>query len=301
MLGRNLVNRFATEGHEILGVSREDNTEGVKTLNIDLLNKKATKEVIEDMKPDVVYHLAANAAESRGQVSPIDMTERNLNIFLHVLVPSMNIKVKRFIYTSSVAVYGDAPVPYDEREAPMPKDIYGVNKWAAEQTLRIMNKVHGLNYTIFRPHNIYGPHQDMTNPYKNVVALFMRSLMLDEPVTLFGEGKMKRAFSYVEDVADTLAAALDDRFNNLTLNVGSVAECTIAELLEEIEKVTGKKAKKIMKPARPQEIMFFLAKRGILDTLHTYRETPLRIGLQKTWESINLPEVVKEENEIQTS
>ena len=288
LVGTNLIPKL---GYNLVyGMSR--------STGYDLRDKELTKRYIEGLKPDVIYHLAAQAAEARGQVSPQDMTERNLNIFLNVLVPAINIKVKRFIYLSSVAVYGDCELPYSEDDIPKPKDVYGVNKLAAEQILKILGKVHGLDYTIFRPHNIYGPHQDMSNPYKNIVALVMRNVMEDKEMTLFGEGKMKRAFSYVDDVVDVLVAALDDKFKNQTVNLGSSLETEIIDLVKAVEKISGKTLKKKMLPARPQEIFNFLASHRKLNLLHDYHETPLSEGLQKTWEFLNLPEIVKEDNEI---
>lgn len=290
LVGSNIEKKLVSLGHDVYGVSRR--------LGLDLTAKEPTRDVILAYKPDVVYHLAANAAESRGQVSPQDMTERNLNIFLNVLVPSINSGVKRFIYTSSVAVYGEVEVPYGEDDVPKPKDVYGVNKLACEQILKILATVHGFDYTIFRPHNIYGPHQDMANPYKNVVALFMRALMEGTEVTMFGEGKMKRAFSYVDDVVDVLIAGMTDKFKNQTLNVGSSVEYDIATLLSEIEAIAGKKAKVKSLPARPQEIYLFLPSHKRLNAMYDYHETPLSVGLKKTWDSLNLPKIEEMEKEI---
>lgn len=289
LLGFNLTAELA-KNHKVYGMSRK--------LGYDLRNKEATKKAIEDVKPDIVYHLAANAAESRGQVSPIDMTERNLGIFLNVLVPSINVGVKRFIYTSSVAVYGEAEVPYAEDDIPKPKDVYGVNKLACEQILKILSKVHGFDYTIFRPHNIYGPHQDMSNPYKNVVALFMRNLIEDNEITIFGEGKMRRAFSYVDDVIEVLMESMTDKFKNQTVNVGSSIETDLMGLLTLIEEISGKKAKVKQLPARPQEIYNFLASHKKLNILYPYHETPLQEGLQRTWDFLTLPKVEEQYNEI---
>lgn len=290
LLGSNLVKRLQDEGHEIKNLSRR--------LGVDLLDKALVEDIINEFQPDYVYHLAANAAESRGQISPIDMTERNINIFLHTLVPSINNKVKRFIYISSVAVYGDVEVPYSENDIPKPKDIYGINKLACEQMLKVLAKVHNLDYTIFRPHNVYGPHQDMSNPYKNVVALFMRSIMEGTEVKIFGEGKMTRAFSYVDDVVDVLVDSLNEQYKNQTINLGSSYETSIGDLLTMIEGIAGKKVNKVMLPARPQEIFRFLPNNRKLKDLYFYNETPLEVGLRKTWEFINLPEIIHEDNEI---
>lgn len=289
LIGSNLVRELEKE-HKVFKASRGQ--------GLDLLNKEKTAAFINAIKPDVVYHLAANAAESRGQVSPIDMTERNLNIFLNVLVPSINAKVKRFIYTSSVAVYGEAEVPYAEDDIPKPKDVYGVNKLACELILKILAKVHKFDYTIFRPHNVYGPHQDMSNPYKNVVALFMRNLIEDKSVTLYGEGKMKRAFSYVDDVIDVLIDGLGEKFTNQTVNVGSSMDIEVHTLLEAIEKIAGKKVEKNYLPAREQEIWLFLASHKKLNLLTQYHETPLEEGLKKTWEFLTLPNIEEARNEI---
>ena len=293
LVGTNLVrelNVFRGKEHKIFRISRQ--------LGFDLQNKKVVKYAIEKIKPDIVYHLAANAAESRGQVSPQDMSENNLNIFLNVLVPSINAKVKRFIYTSSVAVYGDCELPYREDDYCKPKDVYGVNKLACEQILKILSKVHNFEYTIFRPHNIYGPHQDMSNPYKNVVALFMRNIIENKENTIFGGGKMKRAFSYVDDVVDVLVASLDEKFKNQTVNLGSSIETDIGDLLKMIEKISGKKAIVKNLPARQQEIYLFLASHRKLNLLHPYHETPLLEGLQKTWDFLTLPKIKEMENEI---
>ncbi len=290
LVGTNLVKRLKSEGHEVFEMSRK--------LGFDLLDKNLTQDFIEEIKPDIVFHTAANASESRGQVSPIDMTERNINIFLHVLVPSINIKVKRFIYTSSVAVYGDADVPYSEDDIIKPKDIYGITKATCEQMLEVLSKIHGFDYTIVRPHNIYGAHQNMSDPYRNVVALFMRNIIEDKECTIFGGGKMRRAFSYVDDVIDQLVATLDDRYINQTVNIGSAMEVDIATLLSKIEKIAGKKAIVKELPARPQEIFLFLANHRKQNLLHEYKETPLDEGLQKTWDFVSLPKVISLENEI---
>lgn len=288
LLGTNLVQRLS--GHDVFTMSRKEGW--------DLQQKASTKVAIEEFKPEVVFHLAANAAESRGEKSPQDMTENNLNILLNVLVPSINVKVKRFIYTSSVAVYGEAEVPYREDDICKPKDVYGVNKLACEQILKILSKVHNFDYTIFRPHNIYGPHQDMSNPYKNVIALFMRSLMEKKPVKIYGGGKMRRAFSYVDDVVDVLIAGMGKKFKNQTVNVGSSIDYGIADVLKLIEEISDKKAKVKKLPARPQEIYQFLPSHKKLTSLYDYHETPIEVGLQKTWDFLNLPDPEVMQDEI---
>lgn len=276
LLGSNLVTKLKCLGHEVLGMSRSK--------GINLSDYVRVDEIIMAFKPDVVYHLAANASEATGQHSPIDMTERNIGIFVKVLTSAVNNGVKRFIYASSVAVYGEAEVPYLEDGPTIPKDVYGVNKLASEQILKIMAKVYGFEYTIFRPHNIYGPGQNMSDPTKNVVALIMRNLIEEKPYFLFGEGKMRRAFSYVDDVVDVFAQALSKEFANVTMNVGAENHISIKELSDMIQEITGIKGNVVEKPARPQEISMFLANHATQRSLIEYKETPIVAGLMNTWD-----------------
>lgn len=293
LVGSNLTRKLMDEGHEVHGLDHHTGCELSDTDQVESLFKK--------IYPDAVYHLAADAAEARGQVAPVEMIQNNIGIFANVLKASINTQVKKFIYTSSVAVYGEANVPYKEDGPTIPKDVYGVNKLACEQITRIMAKVYGFNYVIFRPHNIYGPGQNMSDPYKNVVALFMRKLIEGEPYKLFGYGKMRRAFSYVEDVVEVLVAGLDESFNNKTLNVGSEKDISIKELSDLIQEVTGIAGEIEMLKGRPQEISMFLADHTNQRELFPYKETSIREGLEKTWEWVQqqkLLPIVKKNEEI---
>lgn len=276
LIGSNLVKRLIKQGHDVVGIDKQT--------GLDLTNQFETDKAFEQIRPEIVYHLAAEAAEARGQVSPVDMTQNNSGIFVNTLKASINNKVKRFVYTSSVAVYGEANVPYKENGPTIPKDVYGVNKLACEQMLKIMAKVHDFEYTIFRPHNVYGPGQNMRDPYKNVVALFMRNLLEGKPYKLYGEGSMRRAFSYVDDVVEVIADSLLPKYANITLNVGSEKDISIKELSDIIQWITGIEGKVEMVPARKQEISMFLADHTTQRKLYHYKETSIDKGLKTTWE-----------------
>lgn len=293
LVGLNLVQRLKAERHEVFGLDLQT--------GFDLRDRTMLETYMGKIEPDVVYHLAANASETRGQISPVDMTELNMGIFMNVLKSSINAHVKRFMYTSSVAVYGEAHVPYKEDGPTIPKDVYGVNKLACEQVLRIMAKVYNFEYTIFRPHNIYGPGQNMADPTKNVVALFMRKLIEGHPYTLYDNGTMKRAFSFVEDVVDVFTKALDPTFANITMNVGSETVTSIKELSDLIQKITGIQGDVKIAPGRPQEISQFLADHSTQNKLVKYHETTLLEGLVRTWNWVKVQELeplVLKEDEI---
>lgn len=306
LLGSTLANRPLKAGHEVHGISRSNRNAilGVYDHQADLQDARTTHNAITNIKPDVVYHLAANASEAIGQKSPIDMTQRNMGIFMNVLRSSIDNKVKKFVYASSIAVYGETPSPYDEDSPTAPKDVYGINKLACEQVLKVMAKVYNFKYTIFRPHNIYGERQNMADPTRNVVALFMRRLMEGKPCTLYGEGRMRRSFSYADDVADVFQQALGEEYDNITMNVGGTNPVTIKEFFNDLVAMTGIDVEISETPARPQEIFDFIANHKIQDKLSNYENTPLLAGLMKTWEAVKdkkLPPLEIHNNEIENT
>lgn len=266
----------------------------------DLQLPSATEFVFQRVKPEIVYHLAANASEARGQISPVDMTKRNLLMLTNVLKEAINVDVKKFIYASSVSVYGDAPTPYSEESEPQPKDVYGVNKLAGERIVEIMAKVYGFDYTIFRPHNLYGDGQNPNDLSKNVVNIFMRRILENKPYTIMGDGVVRRGFSYAGDVAQIFAKAVDN-LSGVTMNVGTKEVHTIHQLSYLLQEISGNKVPVEYQSLRKQEIDVFIADHRLQDYFTEYHETPLKEGLTKTWEWMKtqkLQEPIKQEGEI---
>ena len=97
-----------------------------------------------------------------------------------------------------------------EDTTPEPEDPYGIAKYAVERELRASREMFGLDYMIFRPHNVYGPRQNIGDRYRNVVGIFMNQILQGQPMTIFGDGTQTRAFSYIDDVAPVMAAAIDE-------------------------------------------------------------------------------------------
>lgn len=146
LIGSWTVEKLTQMGHEVVGTDRD---------SLDLIDKDKTAKFVEEVKPEVVFFYAANAAEGKSQFSPIDITQQNIGIFMNTIVPCINAGVKRFVYTSSVAVYGAIQLPFRESDSPSPQDIYGINKLACEGALRVLAKVHDFEFVIVRPHNCY--------------------------------------------------------------------------------------------------------------------------------------------------
>jgi len=117
---------------------------------------------------------------------------------------------------------------------PRPEDPYGIAKHAVEQDLAAAREVFGLDYTIFRPHNVYGPNQNVGDPYRNVVGIFMRQALRGEPLTVFGDGTQTRAFSHVSDIVRPMVASLNRDTAGETYNIGGEQTVTILELAEKV-------------------------------------------------------------------
>jgi UDP-glucose 4-epimerase len=188
-------------------------------------------ELFEGHKFDYVYHLGAYAAEGLSHFIRRFNYTNNLIGSVNLINESIRHKVKCFVFTSSIAVYGNLKPPMREDMMPMPEDPYGIAKFAVEQDLRAAHEMFGLNYIIFRPHNVYGEYQNIGDRYRNVVGIFMNQLMQQKPLTVFGDGKQTRAFSYIGDMAPVIANCVNVKVAyQEVFNIGADKEYTVNEL-----------------------------------------------------------------------
>jgi len=189
-----------------------------------------------------VYHLAAYAAEGLSHFIKRFNYENNLIGSVNLINASVNCGVKCFVFTSSIAVYGAGQSPMSEEMIPMPEDSYGIAKLAVERELKVSHEMFGLDYVIFRPHNVYGERQNIGDRYRNVVGIFMNQLMKGEPMSIFGDGTQQRAFTHIRDVAPIIAACVDfDAARNELFNVGADVPYTVNELAQVVADAMGKK------------------------------------------------------------
>ncbi len=183
-----------------------------------------------------VFHLAAYAAEGLSHFIKRFNYENNLIGSVNLINASVNAgSVECFVFTSSIAVYGRNQVPMTEALVPQPEDPYGIAKYAVEQDLREAHEIFGLNHVIFRPHNVYGERQNIGDPYRNVIGIFMRQILQGHPLTIFGDGQQMRAFSYIDDVAPIIAACIErpDAWNEV-YNIGADQPWTVLELAKHV-------------------------------------------------------------------
>lgn len=181
---------------------------------------------------DYVFHLAAYAAEGLSHFIKRHNYTNNLIGSVNLINASVNAgSVRCFVFTSSIAVYGTNQTPMTEDLTPLPEDPYGIAKWAVEQELRVSRELFGLPYIIFRPHNVYGERQNLADPYRNVIGIFMNNALHGEPFPVFGDGEQTRAFTYIGDVAPTVARAIEEPpAYGQTFNIGGDTAYTINEL-----------------------------------------------------------------------
>lgn len=290
-IGSHLVDKLINSGHNVFVI---DDLSGGKKANInpkakfyqiDLRDVEKTDEVIKKIKPEIVFHLAANAAENKAQFSPIDITTRNWNAFINTLVSALKSGMKRIVVTSSIAVYGSQQTPFQETDKPEPEDLYGVTKLAMEEALKILSKVHKFEYVITRPHNCYGPRQNMNDPYRNVVTIFMNALLKGKPYYIYGDGKQRRCFSYIDDVVDAIFKSGFGNFHRMIFNIGADKDYSINELSKIIQKVTKINISPIYTTERPQEVKVAVADHTQAKKYLKYQDkTSLEEGIRRTWE-----------------
>ena len=204
---------------------------------------------------DYVYHLAAYAAEGLSHF--IRGFNYNVNLIgtIHLLNEAVKGGTKCFVFTSSIAVYGKGQVPMEEDMAPRPEDPYGISKYAAELDLAAAHEMFGLPYIVFRPHNVYGEHQNLGDPYRNVLGIFMNQLMQGSPLTVFGDGEQTRAFSHIDDVAPHIARSVHvlEAYNQV-INIGADQPYSVNRLAEVIMREFGQTVPVRHLPARKEVV-----------------------------------------------
>ena len=153
----------------------------------------------------------------------------------------MNHGTRGFVFTSSIAVYGASPVlPMTEETPPHPEDSYGIAKLAVEQELEVSRAMFGLEYIVFRPHNVYGERQNIGDRYRNVVGIFMNQALMGQPMTIFGDGTQTRAFSHIDDVAPIIAESIDvPEARNQVFNIGAEQPYAVNDLAAAVARAMG--------------------------------------------------------------
>ena len=229
-IGSHVADELLKLGHTVLGIDdysggfHENLMPHVTCWGGDITKPDVVKEMFGYGPFDYVFHCAAYAAEGLSHFIRRYNYANNLIGSVNLINASVNQQpqVKRFVFLSSIAVYGDQEPPFLESRRITPMDPYGIAKYAVEMDLMAASRMWGLDYTVFRLHNVYGERQNVGDPYRNVIGIFMNKILRGEPLPIFGDGQQIRAFTYIGDVAPVIAASAEDRrAANETFNLGS--------------------------------------------------------------------------------
>jgi UDP-glucose 4-epimerase len=236
-IGAHVTHHLLNMGHKVIvlddlsGGFKENVPASTKFIEGSITDVSLVNALFEEHNFDYVYHLAAYAAEGLSHFIRRFNYQNNLIGSINLINAAVNHNIKCFVFSSSIAVYGDQELPLKESQHPQPEDPYGIAKYAVELDLENAHKMFGLNYVIFRPHNVYGPKQNIGDSYRNVVGIFMNQLLKKEPLTIFGDGQQSRAFTYIDDVAPYIASSgAFAKAHNQILNIGSDHASTVNEL-----------------------------------------------------------------------
>ncbi len=287
-MGAHLVKELLAMGHAV--VSLDDLSGGFS----DQVDPRATfvqgsindHELVDRLfaehKFTYVYHLAAYAAEGLSHFIRRFNYQNNLIGSINLINASVRHGVECFVFTSSIAVYGALKPPMREDMRPVPEDPYGVAKLAVEMDLYAARHMFGLEYVVFRPHNVYGEYQNLGDRYRNVVGIFMNQLMQGLPLSVFGDGEQKRAFTYVGDVAPIIArsASTPEAYGEI-FNVGADKPYTVNQLAVAVQDAMGIQGTLQHLEARNEVVFAFSDHSKVERVFGKQRETTLEEGLAR--------------------
>ena len=292
-LGSHLSQKLSELGHQIIGVDNmasgyEDNIpKKIKFFNLDCCDLQKMNDVMKNV--DIVYHCAATAHEGLSVFSPYEISKNNFLASVSVFSAAIAHKVKRIIFCSSMARYGDQKTPFTENMKPKPVDPYAISKVAAEEILKNLCELNNIEWVIAVPHNIIGPRQKYDDPFRNVVSIMINRMLQKKAPIIYGDGEQKRCFSFIDDCLSCLIPMLDQKnLNKQIINIGPDEEFVTINTISEIcSNLTGSNLKPIYKKDRPREVKHATCSADKARKLLNYKtKTNLHDGISKTYEYI---------------
>ena len=292
-LGSHLADRMLELGHTVSGNDTliggyiENVPSSAAFYKIDCCDIDSMTSAVKDV--DVVFHCAATAHEGLSIFSPSFITRNIFEASVATISAAIQNKVKRFVYCSSMARYGNQTAPFKESQSPLPIDPYAVAKVAAEDVLKILAPMNNMEWNIAIPHNIVGPRQRYDDPFRNVMSIMINRVLQGKPPIVYGDGSQVRCFSFIDDCIFCLERlALDPNLTSETINIGpdeeSISIKTMAEIIcEELNFTDGI----IYIPERPKEVKHATCDSSKAKELLNYKTSTSFInGLRSTIEYI---------------
>ena len=271
---------------DLSGGTRQNVPEGAVFVRGSVLDPELVERLFVEHRVAHVFHFAAYAAEGLSHFIRRFNYENNVVGSVNVINAAVRHEAERFVFASSIAVYGAGEaLPLREVTVARPEDPYGIAKLAVERDLAAAARMFGLAYTIFRPHNVYGEHQNLADRYRNVIGIFMNQAMSARSLTIFGDGTQSRAFSYVGDIiGPIIASATEERARGQVFNIGGDVPCTVNELAAQVIAISGADVSARHLPAREEVQHAYADHQRAREVFGPGEQTPLEVGLRRMWE-----------------
>jgi len=288
-IGSHLVKTLLADGHKVFVVD-DLSTGSIENLHSDAI---FYNEAVENIKSrilegvDVVFHLASISGEAVSFHSPKTYFSRNIQAGCNLVECCIDAKVKRIVFVSSMAVYGNRQsVPFSEDMPCDPTDPYGVSKQAVEQLIQNYGSLNFFEWNILRLHSIYGPNMNLSDPYRGVIGIFVSQILQRKPISVYGDGTQTRSFTFVNDIIPhVVKVGLEEHIIGQILNLGSERPMSLLAAAKAIIHIFGE----------PQNISFFPKRLGEAKDAFTtsqkgkqilgdFAETDFEIGLKATFE-----------------
>lgn len=289
-IGAHLARELVKQGHQVVvlddlsGGFRENVPAGAEFAHGSITDHAFVDALFAKHRFDYCYHLAAYAAEGLSHFIRRFNYTNNLIGSVNLINACVKHETKRFVFTSSIAVYGAGELPLRESQVPRPEDPYGVAKFAVEMDLKAAHEMFGLDYTVFRPHNVYGEFQNLGDRYRNVVGIFMNQIMAGKPLSVFGDGLQTRAFSYVGDMVPAMANCVNvSGAKNKIFNVGGDHVYSVKELAQTLLDIAGSKLPLNHLAARNEVQNAYSDHTEFTRVFGATKETTLAEGLALMW------------------
>lgn len=251
------------------------------------LSLEEISDIFEKYDFEYVFHFAAYAAEG---LSPFMRQFNDMDNMIptdKIINECVIHKIKRLVYTSSMSVYGrglyDGKI-FSEDDQPLPEDPYAVSKYACEMNIQNAGKIHGLDWCIVRPHNVYGIKQNIWDKYRNVIGIWMYQALNEKPLLIYGDGKQTRAFSYIDDILEPLwNAAVFKNASKEIINIGGMYGYSIIHTCDIVREVTGWRKVEFMEPRYEVKHAIPDYKKSI-KLLNFNQSTSLKEGIIEMWD-----------------
>lgn len=291
-IGSNLAHLLVKDNEVIivdnLSMGKRENIADidVKFFKHDVCDSNFMHKLLSNENFDYIYYLAAVSSVADSVVRPFETHMVNQESVFDMLeyIRQNNLSIKKFLFTSSAAVYGNYPdFPKKENGRVQPLTPYAVDKYASERFTIDYNKLYGIPTVVVRFFNVFGPRQNPDSPYSGVLSIITKCLKNDQPFILLGDGKQTRDFIYVEDVVNALIKVSGLNIGSTVFNVANGKETSLIEIIKSYEIISGKKLKIVRKDERSGDITRSVADISKLRNIGFEPQWSLSDGLKQYW------------------